>query len=169
MPARKWPKRAHLRKRAHTCTRCANNVGTIKREPEARRGLAVFDPALPIPQTGCMADRGASRNELKVLVYFVRRYGSDLYGLEIADHIGLPSRKTYPILAKLEARGWIEAEWEQADPRKVGRRPRRYYRLTPNGYANAKREVEDVFGGPLPLGAPSHIARLLALGGRGPR
>src|SRR6187399_2694112 len=35
----------------------------------------------------------------------------------------------YPLLYRLERRGWIEGKWVE----KVGQRRRRYYRLTPQG------------------------------------
>jgi PadR family transcriptional regulator PadR len=37
----------------------------------------------------------------------------------------------YPMLYRLEARGWIEGRWVE----KAGQRRRRYYRLTPEGKA----------------------------------
>ena len=41
----------------------------------------------------------------------------------------------YPLLYKLEARGWIKGDWETA----VGQRRRRVYRLTPPG----RRQLEE--------------------------
>lgn len=57
----------------------------------------------------------------------------ELYGLEIGQTAGLPSGTVHPILARLEAVGWLESRWEQVDPRAEGRPARRYYRLTGNG------------------------------------
>jgi DNA-binding PadR family transcriptional regulator len=55
------------------------------------------------------------------------------YGLDIARQAGLPSGTLYPILARLEAAGWVESAWEIIDPVAEGRRPRRYYHLTGEG------------------------------------
>lgn len=61
----------------------------------------------------------------------------ELYGLEIGQTAGLPSGTVHPILARLEAVGWLESRWEQVDPRAEGRPARRYYRLTANGVVAA--------------------------------
>jgi len=57
----------------------------------------------------------------------------ELYGVEIGQAAGLPSGTVHPILARLEAVGWVESTWEQIDPRAVGRPARRYYKLTSGG------------------------------------
>jgi len=65
------------------------------------------------------------------------------YGLDLSKEAGLPSGTIYPILARLEASGWIESEWEDIDPVAEGRRPRRYYRLTGEGEASARSVLEE--------------------------
>ncbi|HEX2127294.1 MAG TPA: PadR family transcriptional regulator, partial [Thermoleophilaceae bacterium] len=45
----------------------------------------------------------------------------------------------YPLLRRLEERGWIEGRWEHPE-----RRTRRYYSLTPDGRAEYERLVGDV-------------------------
>jgi PadR family transcriptional regulator, regulatory protein PadR len=45
----------------------------------------------------------------------------------------------YPLLRRLEERGWIEGQWEHPE-----RRTRRYYSLTPAGRAEYERLVEEV-------------------------
>jgi PadR family transcriptional regulator, regulatory protein PadR len=42
----------------------------------------------------------------------------------------------YPLLYRLEKRGWIEGQWVE----KAGQRRRRYYRLTPAGKAMLKQQ-----------------------------
>jgi len=59
----------------------------------------------------------------------------ELYGVEIGAAAGLPSGTVHPILARLEAVGWLESRWEDIDPRAAGRPARRYYRLAPTGLA----------------------------------
>lgn len=59
------------------------------------------------------------------------------HGYEIAQLIALRSHGTlhfnvaslYPLLYRLEKRGWIRGRWVE----KAGQRRRRYYRLTPAG------------------------------------
>jgi DNA-binding PadR family transcriptional regulator len=63
------------------------------------------------------------------------------YGLEIAREAGLASGTIYPILARLERAGWVESEWENVDQSEVGRRRRRYYRLTAEGERAARNEL----------------------------
>jgi PadR family transcriptional regulator PadR len=45
----------------------------------------------------------------------------------------------YPLLRRLEERGWIEGQWEHPE-----RRTRRYYSLTPEGQAEYARLVDEV-------------------------
>lgn len=70
---------------------------------------------------------------LKVLSVLVEDPLTCRYGLELMDATKLASGTVYPILARLEKHGWIEGDWEEIGPAKEGRRPRRFYKLTPNG------------------------------------
>ncbi len=63
------------------------------------------------------------------------------YGLELARAASLSSGTIYPILARLEAAGWVSSAWEDIDETKAGRRARRYYRLTGEGEAAARSEL----------------------------
>ncbi len=60
------------------------------------------------------------------------------YGGQIGEEAGLPSGTVHPILARLEACGWLESRWEDVDPRAVGRPARRFYRLTRDGSVAAR-------------------------------
>lgn len=62
----------------------------------------------------------------------------ELYGLEIVESTGLPPGTIYPILARLEAAGWVESRWEAIDQHAEGRPRRRYYRLPPEGRTQAR-------------------------------
>ena len=64
-----------------------------------------------------------------------------LYGLEICTKADLPSGTIHPILARLEKAGWLESEWEPADPHEQGRPRRRYYRLTDEGTQIARERL----------------------------
>jgi DNA-binding PadR family transcriptional regulator len=69
----------------------------------------------------------------RVLEVLLAEPSAESYGLQIGDAAGLPSGTVHPILARLEAVGWVESRWEQIDPRQEGRPARRYYRLTEDG------------------------------------
>jgi DNA-binding PadR family transcriptional regulator len=62
----------------------------------------------------------------------------ELYGSEIGEAAGLMSGTVHPILARLEAAGWVDSRWEDVDPRAAGRPARRYYRLTGQGAQQAR-------------------------------
>jgi len=79
---------------------------------------------------------------LRVLSAFLEAALGPLYGLEISKASGLPGATVYPILIRLEGAGWLVSEWENINPTKEGRRPRRYYRLTAEGAVVARRELE---------------------------
>jgi PadR family transcriptional regulator, regulatory protein PadR len=72
--------------------------------------------------------------ELMVLAVVERRAR---HGYEIAKRIDEESggvlrfhvASLYPMLYRMEQRGWIDGTWIE----KAGQRRRRYYRLTPNG------------------------------------
>lgn len=66
------------------------------------------------------------------------------YGLQIGRASGLKTGTLYPILLRLQDHGWIEGEWEDIDPSVEGRRPRRYWHLTPNGRARARAAVNEI-------------------------
>jgi PadR family transcriptional regulator PadR len=65
-----------------------------------------------------------------------------LYGLEILRRLKYFSGLTvsegtiYPLLRRLMAAGWVNAEWQES----ASGHPRRYYRLTPQG-RNRTREM----------------------------
>ena len=54
---------------------------------------------------------------------------------------GLPSGTVHPILARLEACGWLTSAWEDVDPRAEGRPARRYYLLTGLGSTSARHAL----------------------------
>jgi len=63
--------------------------------------------------------------------------GREMYGREIMQAASLATGTVYPILARLEAEGWISVRDEKIDKRAEGRPARRYYRLTASGVENA--------------------------------
>ena len=61
------------------------------------------------------------------------------YGYELASLTGIKSGTLYPLLIRLEAQGYLEAEWQQ--PVASGRPPRHAYRLTAAGRRLARAEA----------------------------
>jgi DNA-binding PadR family transcriptional regulator len=78
------------------------------------------------------------------------------YGLELMRATGQPSGTIYPILARLQAAGWVRAGWEEINPSAEGRPPRRYYSLTADGVAAARVELAALRERlrPSPVGSP---------------
>jgi PadR family transcriptional regulator PadR len=74
---------------------------------------------------------------LLVLQALLRDPGRELYGLELSEETGLLPGTTYPIMLRLENEGWVTSRWEDIDPSAAKRPPRRYYRLTASGAAEA--------------------------------
>ena len=76
-----------------------------------------------------------------------------VFGLDIIEHIGLPSGTVYPLLRRFEQTGLVESTWETPEEAFGNRRPkRRNYQLTEEGSkarANAReryRQHLEVFG-----------------------
>lgn len=84
------------------------------------------------------------------------------YGFEIMRAAHLPSGTVYPLLRRLEAEGFLESSWEDAErAHDEGRPPRRYYRATREGRAalvearERLRAQRALFDGDGPLGEGS--------------
>ena len=61
------------------------------------------------------------------------------HGYELASVTGIRSGTLYPLLIRLEAQGYLAAEWQQ--PVASGRPPRHAYRLTAAGRRLARAEA----------------------------
>jgi DNA-binding PadR family transcriptional regulator len=81
---------------------------------------------------------------LAVLATLLEDPSGEHYGLAIAKSAQLATGTVYPILARLEADGWVESEWEAIDEVAEGRRRRRYYTMTPLGARAAEAERRSV-------------------------
>lgn len=77
-----------------------------------------------------------------VLEVLMANASNEQYGLEIGQKAQLAPGTVHPILAKLEREGWLTSKREDADPHVIGRRPRRYYRLTADGVVAAERALQ---------------------------
>lgn len=81
----------------------------------------------------------------KVLAAFLEDPDAERYGLDLIRITGLPSGTLYPILARLQRAGWVDASWEEIDAAAAGRPARRYYRLTHEGVAAARVELAALY------------------------
>ncbi|MFD4206768.1 PadR family transcriptional regulator [Micromonospora tulbaghiae] len=98
----------------------------------------------------------------KVLSALLAEPGAPRYGLDLMRLTGLPSGTLYPVLHRLQAAGWLAADWEDVDPVAAGRPARRYYRLTGEGIRSARPALAELRAlvpaepaGPDPVWAPA--------------
>lgn len=101
----------------------------------------------------------------KVLAALLAELDEQRYGLDLMRLTGLPSGTLYPVLHRLSAAGWLDADWEAIDPVAAGRPARRYYRLTAVGVTQARQALADLraaipdarpsWGGTEPTAAPA--------------
>lgn len=71
-----------------------------------------------------------------VLAVLLDAGGQWSHGYELARLAEVKSGTLYPLLIRLEAQGYLEAEWQQ--PAEGGRPPRHAYRLTASGVQLAR-------------------------------
>jgi len=65
-----------------------------------------------------------------------------LTGTAIMRSEGIKAGTLYPLLKRLEFAGWIRGDWEDADPKKLGRPLHKFYRLTNLGRERATAELK---------------------------
>jgi DNA-binding PadR family transcriptional regulator len=80
------------------------------------------------------------------------------YGLDLMQATGLASGTLYPILHRLQAAGWVSAQWEEIDPTDQGRPARRYYRLTPEGTTSARQALAELRAATATPDAPGRVS-----------
>ncbi len=67
------------------------------------------------------------------------------YGLDLMAVTDLPSGTVYPQLGRLEARGFVRAEWESEEVARAEARPRRrYYEITECGEEILQETLADL-------------------------
>ena len=85
--------------------------------------------------------RRSSGQTLSLLQGLLDRPRKWRHGYDLSTETGLPSGTLYPILVRLEERGFLESKWEPSP--EAGRPPRHLYRLTPKGTVHAKSGFSD--------------------------
>ena len=88
----------------------------------------------------CMSrNRSVSDHARRVLAVLLDAQGRWSYGYELTKLADVKSGTLYPLLMRLESRGFLEAEWQQPTDR--GRPPRHGYRLTAEGLRLARERL----------------------------
>ena len=87
-----------------------------------------------------MARKRALSNPARALLAALAAAGRGWsYGYELTSLTGIRSGTLYPLLIRLEAQNYLEAEWQP--PAATGRPPRHAYRLTAAGQRLARAEA----------------------------
>lgn len=81
---------------------------------------------------------------LKVLRQLLAAPREPRSGADIARVTKIGSGTLYPLLARLEAAGWLKSEWEEVAPEVAGRPRRRFYTLTGVGQTEANKALEEL-------------------------
>jgi PadR family transcriptional regulator PadR len=77
----------------------------------------------------------------RVLTVMIADPSAPRYGYDLMKAAKLPSGTLYPMLARLQQDGLVDAEWETQREDAAGRPPRKYYRLTAEGLRVARLEL----------------------------
>lgn len=77
----------------------------------------------------------------RVLTVMIADPSAPHYGYDLMKAAKLPSGTLYPMLARLQQDGLVDAEWEAQRQDTAGRPPRKYYRLTAEGLRVARLEL----------------------------
>lgn len=83
--------------------------------------------------------RALSKSARALLAVLLAARDGWSHGYELTSLTGIKSGTLYPLLIRLEAQGFLKAEWQQ--PVASGRPPRHAYRLTAAGQRLARAEA----------------------------
>jgi PadR family transcriptional regulator, regulatory protein PadR len=100
----------------------------------------------------------------RVLRVLVADPAAPHYGYDLMKAARLPSGTLYPMLARLQQEGLVDAQWQDQRPDAGGRPPRKYYRLTAEGARVARLELARAATSPSRTG---HVAAWPAPGTQG--
>lgn len=81
---------------------------------------------------------------LKALGQLVMSAPTAVAGADITRATQVAAGTLYPLLARLEAAGWIVGRWEDVDPHEIGRPRKRFYTLTEVGLRRARDELDEL-------------------------
>ena len=84
--------------------------------------------------------RKCSRQTLALLAALMEQPRSWQHGYELSKATGLKSGTLYPILIRFSDLGFLDSRWKDAV--RPGRPPRHVYRLTANGLALAREQMQ---------------------------
>jgi PadR family transcriptional regulator PadR len=84
--------------------------------------------------------RSFSAQARRVLAIMAEASGQWCHGYDLCQQAGIKSGTLYPLLIRLEAQGYLEAQWQA--PAAPGRPPRHAYRLTAPGLQLARANAE---------------------------
>lgn len=90
-----------------------------------------------------MPDPRMTSQTLRLLAIMLETPAARQYGFDLARAARLQTGTLYPILARLEAAGWLSSEWEAVDPSEVGRPRRRLYQLTGYGMNSGRHALDE--------------------------
>ncbi len=79
-----------------------------------------------------------------LLLFLCRSPNDGFSGYSMSKQLSIASGTLYPLLAKMEQAGLVEAEWEQEDPSELGRPRRRYYKITGEGVRKINERMEAI-------------------------
>jgi PadR family transcriptional regulator, regulatory protein PadR len=89
-------------------------------------------------------NRSLSLQAVQLLAVLLDDPTGEYWGSDLGQRVGLLSGTVYPLLRRLEDKGWLASRWEDVDPAAAGRPRRRLYRLTGQGEAAARAELARV-------------------------
>jgi len=100
-------------------------------------------------------NRAPSKKARQLLATMLTQPEIYRYGYELMKVTGISSGTLYPILMRLEERGFLEAQWRSSN--KPGRPPRHAYKLTNAGIQFAVSELENSKKPIHPVSRKAHI------------
>ena len=100
--------------------------------------------------------RSPSPRARAVLALLSEAGGKWMHGYDLVRATGVKSGTVYPLLIRLEAQGYLEAQWQP--PAAPGRPPRHAYRLTDEG-ARFARKILAADAAPTSAARPRREAR----------
>ena len=84
-------------------------------------------------------ERRSSAQTLSIFEALLAQPRTWRHGYDLSSETELKSGTLYPVLMRLDERGFLESKW--AESKLPGRPPRRMYRLTKEGLAYARSEL----------------------------